>query len=184
MDLRAKLHYWNVGTFTRRSAMSEQATTILKESSVAAARSGRLGHHRVKGCLVVSGAVLVSGLGLGSTSGAAASAAGAATRADPQANVVQSQLREPTGSAGCRGCSSACRGELWSMSRLHGSTVWVGDQATGRIHVYRLDGRRLRVINTGLGRERLMGFRVDSQGSLSVLDARENRTLQLRASQT
>src|SRR5687768_521973 len=135
--------------------MGEQATTILKDSSVSAARSGRFGPHRVKGCSVVAGAVLVSGLGSGSTSGAAAPAASPATRADPQANVVQSQLREPTGSSECRGCSSGCRGELWSMSRLHGSTVWVGDHATGRIHVYRLDGTRLRVIDTGLGRERL-----------------------------
>jgi 6-phosphogluconolactonase (cycloisomerase 2 family) len=70
------------------------------------------------------------------------------------------------------------------MSRLHGSTVWVGDDATGRIHVYRLDGTQLRVINTRLGRDRLTGFRVDSDGSLSVLDVRENRTLRLRASQT
>jgi hypothetical protein len=164
--------------------MSEQATTILKESSLAAARSGRFGPHRVKGCFVVAGAVLVSGLGSGSTSGAAAPAVGAATRADPQARIVQSKLGEPTGSSGCRGCSSGCRGELWSMSRLHGSTVWVGDHATGRIHVYRLDGKRLRVIDTGLGRERLTGFRVDSQGSFSILDARGNRTVRLRASQT
>ena len=164
--------------------MGEQATTIPEDSSVSAVRSGRFGHDRVKGCLVVAGAVLVSGLGSGSTFGAAAPAASPAKRPDPQANVVQSQLREPTGSSQCRGCSSGCRGELWSMSRLHGSSVWVGDHATGRIHVYRLDGKRLRVIDTGLGRERLTGFRVDSQGSLSVLDARENRTVRLRASQT
>jgi hypothetical protein len=164
--------------------MGEQATSILEDSSVSAACSCRFRPRRVKGCFVVAGAVLVSGLGSGSTSGAAARAAGAATPADPQARVVQSKLGEPTGSSGCRGCSSGCRGEFWSMSRLHGSTVWVGDHATGRIHVYRLDGTRLRVIDTRLGRERLTGFRVDSQGSLSVLDARENRTVRLRASQT
>jgi hypothetical protein len=164
--------------------MGGQATTILKDSPVSAVRRDRFWLRRVKGCFVAAGAVLVSGLGSGSTSGAAAPAAGPATRADPQARVVQSQLREPIGSSECRGCSSGCPGESWSMSRLHGSTVWVGDHATGRIHVYRLDGSRLRIIDTRLGRERLTGFRVDSQGSLSVRDARGNQTLRLRTSQT
>jgi hypothetical protein len=157
--------------------MGGQATTILRDSSVSAVRRDRFWPRRVRGCFVAAGAVLVSGLGSGSTSGAATPAGSPAVRADPHARVVQSELTEPTRSSGCRG-------ELWSMSRLHGSTVWVGDHATGRIHVYRLDGRRLRVIDTRLGRDRLTGFRVESDGSLSVLDVRENRAVRLRASQT
>jgi hypothetical protein len=56
------------------------------------------------------------------------------------------------------------------MSRLHAGTVWVGDSATGRINVYRLDGTRVRVIDTQLGRDRLAGFAVGPDGRLSVLD--------------
>jgi hypothetical protein len=157
--------------------MGEQATTILKDSFVSAVRSGRFWPRRVKGSFVVAGAVLASGLGSWSAPGAAAPAGGPPTRTDPQAHVAQTQVRKPTG-------SSECSGKQWGMSRLHGSTVWIGDHATGRIHVYRLDGRRLRVIDTRLGRDRLTGFRVESDGSLSVLDVRENRAVRLRASQT
>jgi hypothetical protein len=156
--------------------MGEQATTILKDSFVPAACNGRVGPRRVKGSFVVAGAVLASGLGSWSAPGAAAPA-GPLTRTDPQAHVAQIQVRKPTG-------SSECSGKQWGMSRLHGSTVWVGDHASGRIHVYRLDGTRLRVIDTRLGRDRLTGFRVESDGSLSVLDVRESRTVRLRASQT
>jgi hypothetical protein len=164
--------------------MGEQGAPILKDSFVSAACSGRVWPRRVKGSFVVAGAVLACGLCSWSTPSAAAPAGSSPTRTDPQAHVAQSEVRKPTGLSECSGKQCECSGKQWGMSRLHGSTVWVGDHATGRIHVYRLDGTQLRVINTRLGRDRLTGFRVESDGSLSVLDVRENRTVRLRASQT
>ena len=67
------------------------------------------------------------------------------------------------------------------MSRLHGSTVWVGDHATGRIHVFRLDGTRVRVINTGLGPGSITGLARSSEGWLYVLDARRDRVVRIRS---
>jgi DNA-binding beta-propeller fold protein YncE len=64
---------------------------------------------------------------------------------------------------------------------LHAGTLWVGDYATGRVHVFRLDGSRLRVIDTGLGRNSLTGLALSPDGWLYVLDARRNRVLRLRA---
>jgi hypothetical protein len=157
----------------RRAAMGEQGAPILKDSFVSAACSGRVWPRRVKGSFVVAGAVLACGLCSWSTPSAAAPAGSSPTRTDPQAHVAQSEVRKPTGLSECSGKQCECSGKQWG-----------GDHATGRIHVYRLDGTQLRVINTRLGRDRLTGFRVESDGSLSVLDVRENRTVRLRASQT
>jgi NHL repeat-containing protein len=63
---------------------------------------------------------------------------------------------------------------------LHAGTLWVGDHATGRIHVFRLDGTRVRVINTGLGRDSITGLAVSPDGRLYVLDSRRNRVVRLR----
>jgi sugar lactone lactonase YvrE len=64
---------------------------------------------------------------------------------------------------------------------LHAGTLWAGDYATGRIHVFRLDGIRLRAIDTGLGRNSITGIALSSDGWLYVLDARRNRLVRLRA---
>jgi DNA-binding beta-propeller fold protein YncE len=64
---------------------------------------------------------------------------------------------------------------------LHAGALWVGDYGTGRIHVFRLDGTRLRAIDTGLGRNSITGIAVSSNGLLYVLDARRNRLVRLRA---
>jgi DNA-binding beta-propeller fold protein YncE len=64
---------------------------------------------------------------------------------------------------------------------LHAGALWVGDYATGRIHVFRLDGTRLRSFNTGLGPKSLTGLALSSDGWLYFLDARRNRLLRLRA---
>jgi DNA-binding beta-propeller fold protein YncE len=63
---------------------------------------------------------------------------------------------------------------------LHAGTLWVGDHATGRIHVFRLDGTRLRVINTGLGRDSITGLALSPEGRLYILDSRRNRVVRLR----
>ena len=63
---------------------------------------------------------------------------------------------------------------------LHAGTLWVGDHATGRIHVFRLDGTRLNVIKTGLGRDTITGLAVSPDGRLYVLDSRRNRVVRLR----
>jgi DNA-binding beta-propeller fold protein YncE len=63
---------------------------------------------------------------------------------------------------------------------LHAGTLWVGDHATGRVHVFRLDGTRVRVIDTGLGRDSITGLAVSPDGRLYVLDSRRNRLLRLR----
>jgi DNA-binding beta-propeller fold protein YncE len=63
---------------------------------------------------------------------------------------------------------------------LHASTLWVGDHATGRIHVFRLDGTRVRVIDTGLGRDSITGLALSPDGRLYVLDSRRNRLVRLR----
>jgi sugar lactone lactonase YvrE len=63
---------------------------------------------------------------------------------------------------------------------LHAGTLWVGDHATGRIHVFRLDGTRVRVISTGLGRDSITGLAVSPDGRLYVLDSRRNRLVRLR----
>jgi DNA-binding beta-propeller fold protein YncE len=64
---------------------------------------------------------------------------------------------------------------------LHTGALWVGDYATGRIHVFGLDGSRLRSINTGLGSNSLTGLAFSSDGWLYFLDARRHRLLRLRA---
>lgn len=129
---------------------------------------------RVRGALVPAGAVLLWALAPASTSGAPSSHV---TRPDrPAQTTPDSQLGKPLGASECR--------EWWSLSRLHAGTVWVGDSATGRIRVYRLDGTRLRVIDTRLGRDRLTGFALASDGRLSVLDAYRNQVTRLRAPRT
>src|SRR5918992_3930103 len=136
----------------RRAAMGEQGTPNWPR--------------RVKGSFVVAGAVLACGLGSWSTPGAAAPAGSSPRRTDPQAHVAQSEVRKPTGLLECSGKQCECSGKQWGMSRLHGSTVWVGDHATGRIHVFRLDGTRVRVINTGLGPGSITGLARSSEGWL------------------
>lgn len=69
------------------------------------------------------------------------------------------------------------------MSRLHAGTVWVGNSATGRINVYRLDGTRLRVIETRLGRDRLTGFELGVDG-VSVLDGQGGQVIRLGDART
>jgi DNA-binding beta-propeller fold protein YncE len=64
---------------------------------------------------------------------------------------------------------------------LHAGRLWVGDYATGRVHVFRLDGTRVRVVNTGLGRDSLTGLARSPDGWLYLLDARRNRLLRTRA---
>lgn len=127
---------------------------------------------RVRGALVPAGAVLLCALAPSSTSGAPSSHV---TRPDRPAQTTP-ESPKPLAASECP--------ERWSMSRLRGSTVWVGDSATGRIHVYRLDGTRLRVIDTRLGRDRLTGFAFASDGRLSVLDAHRSHVTRLRAPRT
>jgi hypothetical protein len=129
---------------------------------------------RGRGALAPAGAVLLCALAPASTSGAPSSHV---TRPDPAAQTTaEGRLGKPLAASECP--------ERWSMSRLRGSTVWVGDSASGRIHVYRLDGTRLRVIDTRLGRDRLTGFAFASDGRLSVLDAYRSQVTRLRAPRT
>jgi hypothetical protein len=124
----------------------------------------------VKGALVPAGAVLLCALAPASTSGAPSSHVTRSER--PAQTTPESRLGKPLGASECR--------ESWSLSRLHAGTVWVGDSATGRIHVYRLDGSRLRVIDTRLGRDRLTGFAFESAGRLAVLDGYRSQVTRLR----
>jgi sugar lactone lactonase YvrE len=64
---------------------------------------------------------------------------------------------------------------------LHAGSLWVGDYATGRIHVLRLDGTQQRVIDTRLGANSLTGIALRG-GWIYALDARRNRLVRLRAS--
>jgi hypothetical protein len=129
---------------------------------------------RVKGAFVPAGAVLLCALAPASTSGAPSNHV---TRSERPAQMA------PEGRPGKALAGSECP-ERWTMSRLHAGAVWVGDSATGRIHVYRLDGTRLRVIDTRLGRDRLTGFAFASDGQLSVLDAHRTQAVRLRAPRT
>jgi DNA-binding beta-propeller fold protein YncE len=63
---------------------------------------------------------------------------------------------------------------------LHADTLLVGDHATGRIHVFRVDGTRRRVIKTGLGQNSITGLALSPDGRLYVLDSRRNRLVRLR----
>jgi DNA-binding beta-propeller fold protein YncE len=64
---------------------------------------------------------------------------------------------------------------------LHAGALWIGDYGTGRIHVFRLDGTRVRTIDTRLGRNSITGIALSSDGWLYVLDVRRNRLVRLRA---
>ena len=57
----------------------------------------------------------------------------------------------------------------------------VGDHATGRIVVLTLDGRRVRTVDTGVGKNALTGLAADARGRVHFLDARRGRLLRLRA---
>lgn len=65
---------------------------------------------------------------------------------------------------------------------LHAGKLWVGDYATGRIHVFRLDATPVRVIDTRLGPNSLTGFAVTAGGWIYALDSRRNHLVRLRAS--
>jgi sugar lactone lactonase YvrE len=65
---------------------------------------------------------------------------------------------------------------------LHDGTLWVGDYATGRIHLFGLDGTPVRVIETGLGANSLTGITLGPGGWIYALDARRHRLVRLRAS--
>jgi hypothetical protein len=57
----------------------------------------------------------------------------------------------------------------------------VGEYATGRIVVLTLSGRRMRTIDTGLGKNALTGLAAGPDGRIYFLDAKRNRLLRLRA---
>ena len=144
--------------------MDERQNTILKNPLRLSRAGRRLRPRRVDGLLVATGAVLVlvlASTSSGATPPVAQTPAGAAAH---RPTIVRDPLAKVTGA------NTECR-EGWSMSKLHAGTVWVGDPATGRIDVYRLDGTRLRVIDTGLGRDGLAGFALGPDGRLSVLGA-------------
>lgn len=144
--------------------MSKQHTPILKNAFFVRRRGGRLRLCRAAGLLVPIGAVLVSVFASATSSAAPAPAMRPEAAGDaPAQTIVRNPAAKPTKTAGCP------RG--WGMSRLHAGTVWVGDSATGRIDVYRLDGTRVRTIETPLGGDRLAGFDVGPDGRLSLLDA-------------
>jgi sugar lactone lactonase YvrE len=65
---------------------------------------------------------------------------------------------------------------------LHDGTLWVGDYATGRIHLFGLDGTPVRVIDTGLGANSLTGIALGPGGWIYALDSRRNQLVRLRAS--
>jgi hypothetical protein len=63
---------------------------------------------------------------------------------------------------------------------LHAGSLWVGDYATGRIHVFRLDGTPVRIVDSRLGRDSLTGIALRG-GWIYALDARRHRLVRLRA---
>jgi sugar lactone lactonase YvrE len=65
---------------------------------------------------------------------------------------------------------------------LQDGTLWVGDYATGRIHVFRLDGTQVRVIDSRLGANSLTGIALGPGGWIYALDSRRNQLVRLRAS--
>ena len=144
--------------------MSEQQENTGLKESFFPRRRGRLGLGRATGLLVSAGAVFAAVFPSAAGSGAAAPAAPVGARAEAAVlTIVRNPLAKPPRVGACR--------DGWSMSRLHAGAVWVGDAATGRINVYRLDGTRLRVIDTRVGRDRLAGFALDADGRLAVLQA-------------
>jgi hypothetical protein len=64
---------------------------------------------------------------------------------------------------------------------LHAGTLWVGDYATGRIHLFQLDGTAVRTLDTRLGANSLTGFAIGPGGWVYALDSRRNRLVRLRA---
>ena len=64
---------------------------------------------------------------------------------------------------------------------LQAGTLWVGDYATGKIHVFRTDGTPVRVVDTRLGRNSITGFALRG-GWIYALDSRRNQLVRLRAS--
>jgi hypothetical protein len=149
--------------------MDEQQNNAVLNESFLPRRRGRF----TAGLLASAGAVLVA-FPSWASSGPAAPAARPAGSADAAAlTIVRSPLAKPPGGGACP--------DGWSMSTLHAGTVWVGDSATGRISVYRLNGKRLRVIDTRLGRDRLAGFALAADGRLSVLEAAPAPAIRLRA---
>lgn len=64
---------------------------------------------------------------------------------------------------------------------LKGRHLLVGERATGRIVVLTLDGRRVRSVDTGVGRNALTGLAADARGRVYFLDGKRGRLLRLKA---
>jgi DNA-binding beta-propeller fold protein YncE len=62
---------------------------------------------------------------------------------------------------------------------LHEGKIIVSDHATGRIHVFGLDGRSEGSLDTGLGAGAVMGLAVAPNGKLALVDAAQGRVLEL-----
>ena len=69
--------------------------------------------------------------------------------------------------------------ELPSGLVLADDMIWVGDNGTGRIHAFTLDGEQVDWLDTGLGPGALMGMDFDDQGRLHVCDAVQHRVLRI-----
>lgn len=62
---------------------------------------------------------------------------------------------------------------------LHDGLLYVGDNATGRIHAITLQGELVDYLDTGLPNGALMGLELDEAGNIYLTDAVENRVLRI-----
>ena len=60
---------------------------------------------------------------------------------------------------------------------LHDGLLYVGDNATGVVHAFDLEG--VAIDSVGTGARDLMGIEAGPDGRLYVVDARENRVLRI-----